>query len=88
MLEQFFDELTVIPSLEVESDETPLAFLESQYERHLRTERGPRASRYDPGVGMMPILGSSSLVRQLRRGSPFSTPAGRKAPGPHPDLDN
>ena len=30
----------VIPSLELESEETPLAFLEGQYEQYLRSERG------------------------------------------------
>lgn len=40
MLEQLFDDLAVTTSVEVESAETPLAFLEGQYERYLRTERG------------------------------------------------
>ena len=40
MLDQIFDDMAVTPSLEVVSDETPMAFLEGQYERYLRTERG------------------------------------------------
>lgn len=44
MLEQFPDDLALIPSLGVESAETPFAILEGQYERYLRTERGLAAA--------------------------------------------
>lgn len=54
----------VIPSLEVESDETPFALLEGHYERYLRTERGLATATV---LNYLPFV-RRFLVEQFRDG--------------------
>lgn len=93
MLEQHFDDIAEMPSLEVETDETPLASLEGHYKRYLRTDRGLATAtvinylpyvrrflveRFGDGELQLLELGPSDISSFILRHASSMSPGGAK----------